>query len=489
MTIFGKRNGNGGTVPGPEDTEYTGRYIVLLPEGATEQGMRSLQKAVGVKATVVRGDRPEDQPDVHTENVIFSDIGAAVVQMDPDQLRSLAVADEKGGMPFLAVEPERVVRAIGVEPGSNGFGTSLPMPPWSETALSSGALTPVQQGGVFALEGRPPMGMTLAEAASQDVTAAYLRGYRDSVVQLVDRLLADGGLSVRESIAPQPRGWNESEATWGLQATGVAASRMTGRGVKVAVLDTGFGPHRDFGGRTLLTASFIPGQLAADGQGHGTHCVGVSCGFRPATRVPRYGVAYEADILVGKVLSNEGSGADGGILAGINWAVAQGAQLISMSLGAGARPGDTYSQVYEGVARRALLRGTLIIAAAGNESRRPSLISPVGHPANCPSIVAVAALDSALQVGWFSCGAVNPNGGEVNIAAPGVDVYSSVPLPPFYRRLSGTSMATPHVAGIAALFAQATNKNGLALWQAMARAVKRLPLNARDVGLGLVQAP
>jgi subtilisin family serine protease len=283
--------------------------------------------------------------------------------------------------------------------------------------------------------------------------------------------------------------WSDGEATWGLHATGVTDSQYTGQGVKVAVLDTGFGPHRDFSDRNMLTACFIQGQQGADGQGHGTHCVGTACGLRAPAKVPRYGIAYEADILVGKVLGDDGSGTDSGILAGINWAVAQGAQIISMSLGASTRLGQTFSQVYEGVARRALMRGTLLIAAAGNESKRPTLITPVAHPANCPSIVAVAALDSALNLAWFSNGALNPNGGEVNIAAPGVDVFSSVPRPPFYRRLAGTSMATPHVAGIAALFAQATNKKGQALWQAIARSARRLPLSARDVGLGLVRAP
>ncbi|MCP3143201.1 S8 family serine peptidase [Pyxidicoccus xibeiensis] len=485
-------------VPGPDETQYTGRYIVLLPEGATEQGTRSLQKLAGIKANVMRGDRPEEQQDVTTQNVIFSDINAAVLQMDPDQLRSLGTAEEKGDLPFLAVEPERVVHAIGLgDLGSDGLNPQRPMPSWSETVLPPGALTALQQqpGGEFAREERLPVPIPFEEGmgmgVGQDATLAYLRGYRDSVVQLVDRLLAEGGgaLGMRERIAPQAERWNESEATWGLQATGVIASRYTGRGVKVAVLDTGFGPHRDFGGRNIVTASFIQGQTVDDGNGHGTHCIGTACGFRPAARVPRYGIAYESDIYAGKVLSNQGSGTDGSILAGINWAVAQGAQVISMSLGAPALPGQGFSHVYEGVARRALLRGTLIIAAAGNESRRPGVTRPVAHPANCPSIAAVAAIDAAFQVAAFSCGAINPNGGEVNIAAPGVDVLSSVPLPPFYRRLAGTSMATPHVAGIAALFAQATNRTGLALWQAMARCARRLPHPASDVGLGLVRAP
>ncbi|MFP2924584.1 S8 family serine peptidase [Pyxidicoccus sp. 3LG] len=453
--------------------------------------MRSLQKVAGVKATLLKGDRPEDQPNVHTENVIFADIGAAVVEMNPDQVRSLGVAEEKTALPFLAVEPERVVRALAIaESPDNGLGARLPLPLWSETPVSLREPVGVPQRGGLSLERELPTGLPLGELPTQEFSAAYLRGYRDSVVQLVERLLAEGGgLAAKGQVVPGVQAWNESEATWGLQATRVAASRFTGKGIKVAVLDTGFGPHTDFGGRNIVSASFIQGQLVADGQGHGTHCVGTACGFRPAARVPRYGVAYESDILVGKVLGDDGSGADGGILAGINWAVAQGAQVISMSLGAPARPGQVYSEVYEGVARRALLRGSLIIAAAGNESRRPSLVSPVAHPANCPSIAAVAAVDTALQVAWFSCGAVNPNGGEVNIAGPGVDVYSSIPLPPFYRRMAGTSMATPHVAGIAALFAQATSKTGLALWNVMARSARRLPLDLHDVGVGLVQAP
>ncbi|HYI01411.1 S8 family serine peptidase [Hyalangium sp.] len=486
--MSGKRNG--GSQPEPDDTEYTGRYVILLPEEAAEQGTRSLGKVMGIRADVVRGDQPDELADLSTHNVFFSDIGTAVVQMDADQLDYLGMVEEKGGTPFLAVEPERIVRTLAIAgPGADGFGSLLGAPFRSEASLLLGEPVQEQPPGKSPLDGGLPAGLPLEATALQESTAAYLRGYRDSIVHLVDRLLGEGGGAEKAQLAPAVQSWSDGEATWGLHATGVTDSQYTGRGVKVAVLDTGFGPHRDFSDRDMLTACFIQGQRVADGQGHGTHCVGTACGLRAPAKVPRYGIAYEADILVGKVLGDDGSGTDSGILAGINWAVAQGAQIISMSLGALTRPGQTFSQVYEGVARRALMRGTLLIAAAGNESKRPTLITPVAHPANCPSIVAVAALDPTLNLAWFSNGGLNPNGGEVNIAAPGVDVFSSVPRPPFYRRLAGTSMATPHVAGIAALFAQATNKKGQALWQAIARSARRLPLSARDVGLGLVRAP
>jgi subtilisin len=118
-----------------------------------------------------------------------------------------------------------------------------------------------------------------------------------------------------------------------------------------------------------------------------------------------------------------------------------------MSLGAPVQPGQTFSRVFENAARRAVAAGTLIIAAAGNESHRPAVIAPVGHPGNCPSIVAVAAIDAQTRIASFSCGGINPQGGQVDIAGPGVQVRSTWPRPALYNTISGTSMATPHVAG------------------------------------------
>jgi subtilisin len=319
----------------------------------------------------------------------------------------------------------------------------------------------------------------------------YLRGYRDAVNHLVDKVLAGAGLPGGMTEEALAAAFDESELTWGLQATKAAASQFSGKGVRVAVLDTGLDlGHPDFVGRQVVAKSFVPNQEVHDGHGHGTHCIGTACGPRQPGQLPRYGVAFDAEIFAGKVLSDQGGGADGGILAGINWALTNGCPLISMSLGAPVLPGQGFSRIFEQVARRGLAAGTLIIAAAGNESERPGFISPVGHPANCPSITAVAALDTQLRVAPFSNGGLNPQGGQVDLAGPGVRVRSSWPRPTLYHAISGTSMATPHVTGIAALLAEANPETrGRALANLLVQSARRLTLPARDVGAGLVQAP
>jgi subtilisin family serine protease len=317
-----------------------------------------------------------------------------------------------------------------------------------------------------------------------EVPDGYLTGYRDAVTDLTGRLLGSGG-----SPSPgAPLFADTPEYTWGLQATEVVSSPRTGRGIRVAVLDTGVDlAHPDLAGRAVTATSFVPGQSAQDGHGHGTHCVGTACGPRTVAGSRGYGVAPEAEVLVGKVLSDEGSGTDAEILAGIAWAVRNGCQVISMSLGA-----DTPepSPAYTAAGRRALDQGSLIVAAAGNNADRGSgEIGFVGAPANSPDVLAVGALDALLEVASFSARSTALPGGQVDLAAPGVDVYSSWPVPTCYDTISGTSMATPHIAGLAALWAEETGLRGRELWWALDRASRRLPLPSVDVGSGLPRAP
>ncbi|MEA1014781.1 S8 family serine peptidase [Sphingosinicella sp. LY1275] len=228
-----------------------------------------------------------------------------------------------------------------------------------------------------------------------------------------------------------------------------------------------------------------------DVRGHGTHCAGTAAGaFSGGGNVPRYGVAPNAHLHVGKVLNDSGAGRELDIISGIDWAIQQDCAIVSMSLARPVTPEEDFDPLYEEVAKRALEAGTLVIAAAGNESdRRYGYVAPVSAPANAPSIVAVAAIGADAGIATFSCGATGT--GAIDVAAPGVGVFSSVPRPRLYRSLSGTSMACPHVAGIAALWAETdVSLRGQALWDKIVdSAVPVGGLGAQDVGAGLVQAP
>jgi len=421
----------------------TGRFLVLFEEGVADAGVAALSEATGARTVAATEETTEPEPN---EALFFEGLGVAVVDTSPQQMQQAGVS--AAATPgILAVEPERINHAIEALPSA--FSAS---------------------------------GETLAGQRS----AEYLQGFREAVLHLTSP--AAGELLVEAGTAAS----DETQATWGLQAVRAVNSSFSGRGIRVAVLDTGCDlQHPDLQGRSIQSRSFIPGEAVQDGNGHGTHCIGTSMGPRRPSAGPRYGIAHDAEVYAGKVLSNAGSGSDSQILGGINWAVENKCALISMSLGARTRPGQPFSAVFEAVAARAQRAGTLIIAAAGNESNRPAAVNPVGHPANCPSIMAVAALEPAGSVARFSNRGMDPDGGQIDIAAPGVDVYSSYPMPTRYRRLNGTSMATPHVAGVAALFAEANPAaRGAALGQLLTTRARRLThLSSADVGAGLVQAP
>ncbi len=285
---------------------------------------------------------------------------------------------------------------------------------------------------------------------------------------------------------------DDGARTWGVAAVGADRSPFTGKGIRIAVLDTGFDAgHPDFAGRSVTALSFVGDDDPDDAQGHGTHCTGTAAGPFGSGNLPRYGVAPDAEIFVGKVLSDAGAGLEIDIIAGVEWAIANGCHVISMSLGRPTQPGEIPSAAYERSGRRALAAGCLIVAAAGNDSARQfGFVAPVGAPANALSILAVAAVDDTGAVAPFSSGAIDPPGGAVDIAGPGVGVFSSFPRPQLYKCLSGTSMACPHVAGVAALWAESNaGLRGRALWDALVASALPLDAPPGDIGAGLVRAP
>lgn len=209
-----------------------------------------------------------------------------------------------------------------------------------------------------------------------------------------------------------------------------------GKGIKVAVLDTGIDwTHPDLAANVKGAVSFVPGQTAMDGHGHGTHCAGTI--GAPINGLGVVGVAPEAWLYGVKVLANNGSGNWSWLISGLSWCVQNGINIASMSLGGGGAPA-----ALEQMCNAAFGRGVLLVAAAGNAG--PGM-NTVGQPGKYKNVIAVSAIDNANVIANFSS-----RGPEVEIAAPGVQVLSTVPGGG-YAQMSGTSMACPHVAGGAAV--------------------------------------
>jgi subtilisin len=407
------------------DVTKTGRYLVTFKEGAADAGIKSLTSKRGLRVATAR-DFENQAVDLEAagdaQAVVFPEIGVALVSAEAAAEHGVTAAEFVAEeTPTQSVDPEYFMFALQTNPGD------------------------------------------------------YLRG----VLRTAEMIYEDLGhwtaaVTVGEVSAA-------AGVTWGLAACKVPPSHFDGNGTKVAVLDTGFDiGHPEFTGRSFVTNTFV-GQPVQDLHGHGTHTTGTACGPQsPPGAIPQYGIGYRAQIFVGKVLSNSGSGAQAQVLAGMNWAIANKCAVISMSLGAQIPVQPSYTSA----GQAALNAGCLIIAAAGNASHRPGNIQPAGAPANSPTVMSVGALDNALRVAVFS------NGGKIDIAGPGVNIFSSWPRPTLHNTISGTSMATPHVAGCAALWAQASpHLRGTALRAKLISTARHLLLPPTDVGAGMVQAP
>lgn len=287
------------------------------------------------------------------------------------------------------------------------------------------------------------------------------------------------------------------EMEWGLKALGLGNSLYTGKGVDICILDTGLElSHPDFFGRNIEGKSFIAGEdWNRDPNGHGTHCAGVATGNIRLDNGKRYGIAKEANLKIAKVLSDAGKGTTSSVIDAIDWAITKKFRILSLSLASPVLLNEAPSPLFETIGARALENNCIIIAAAGNDSNRPAVPKPVSMPANSMSVMAVGAIDGQMKVAKFSNAGLNPStGGNVNICAPGVDIISSYPKNSKnknsnYYAMSGTSMATPHVSGLIALYMeQFPEKSAKEIWELVEMKAKPIEgLKYRDIGNGLIQ--
>lgn len=241
----------------------------------------------------------------------------------------------------------------------------------------------------------------------------------------------------------------------------VWAAGFKGEGIKVAVVDTGIDDtHPDFAGRIVATKSFVS-DSARDDNGHGTHVAGIIAGSGEKSNGKYVGVAPAASLYIAKVLRGDGGGSMSGVMAGIEWAVLeQKVQVINLSLG-GAGPcdgTDALSTLCDEAVQQA---GVVMCVAAGNSGPASKTIGP---PGCARFVITVGAVDDNDRVAVFSSRGPTADGRvKPDLVYPGVDIVAPRAagttmgdvVAEGYVSASGTSMATPHASGVAALMLQA----------------------------------
>ncbi len=259
--------------------------------------------------------------------------------------------------------------------------------------------------------------------------------------------------------AMAPRLWH-----WPSELAEKVKSIATGKSIKVAIGDTGYTKHVD-GPEPIASKSFISGQSALrDGNGHGTHCAGTALGRNGI------GVAPDADLIVFKCLSDQGSGSSTGIAQGIRWAAEQGADVISLSLGGGGSDNETNRAI-----DYAFSLGCIVNAAAGNAGYNGA--NTIGWPGKYEGCICCGAYQASGQIANFSSG-----GREIDWACPGQDIISFSKNGSGYTSMSGTSMATPFGSGLLACIVEVMRRQGKPQWTAAKSVNEFFKANLKDAG-------
>lgn len=278
-----------------------------------------------------------------------------------------------------------------------------------------------------------------------------------------------------------------------LQVPQVWADGHRGAGVKIAIVDTGIDTaHPDFESRIQASRDFTGKGSVADGHGHGTHVAGIAAGSGAAGSGIYVGVAPEALLYVAKVLSDDGGGMMSDVMAGIEWAVDEGAQVINLSLGApGPGDGDDALSV---LCDAAVDEGVIICAAAGNAGPGASTVGP---PGVARKVITVGASDKSDGIASFSSRGPTADGRtKPDVVLPGVSIVAArasgtgmgSPVNDRYTSASGTSMATPHTTGAVALLLEAyPDLTPATVKDVLMRSAKDLGLDGNAQGAGRAQ--
>ncbi len=307
-------------------------------------------------------------------------------------------------------------------------------------------------------------------AIEEDVTIQWLSGSgprRAPALPGLDEVLsAVPGLS---PLVPGPK-----EVPWGVARVNAPAAwaKTRGQSVRVAILDTGIdSTHPDLAGKVVECYNALDKKAScADDNGHGTHVAGTIAAAVDLKGVA--GVAPGASLVAVKVLDGDGSSSLTSVIKGIIWCGNHNIQVANMSLGA-----PTGFIFLRAAVMYAKAKGVVLVAAAGNSGKA------VEYPAGYPDVIAVSAGDPKDRIADFSS-----RGTKVEFIAPGTDILSTVPGGR-WEAWDGTSMATPHVAGLAALAVSRGHQGVAAVRSALTSAARPLPgLTSSEQGRGLINA-